>query len=118
MTKRKMYKEMRKILRYVENGGDPNFTTSQESDLWGECVKRGFLNACHDSGQDESGMWHIILLNHNITPAGIEWLYAPNADRKSTVAILVSVGALIVSILANLNQIIANLLAFWQFLGF
>lgn len=118
MTKRKMYREMRKILRYVEKGGDPNITTSQESDLWGECVKRNFLNVYPDSGQTEDGIWHIMLRNHNITPAGIEWLYAPNADRKSTIAIVISVGALLVSILANLDKIASNLIAFWQFLGF
>lgn len=118
MTKRKMYKEMRKILRYVERGGNPHITTVQESDLWGECFMRGFLNASSDSGQDESGMWHIILLNHNITPAGIEWLYAPNTDRKSTIALIVSLGALLVSVFANLDKIASNLIALSKFLGF
>lgn len=117
MTKRKMYKEMRKILRYVERGGDPHITTVQESDLWGECVRRGFLNAHSDSGPDESGMWHIILLNHNITPAGIEWLYAPNADRKSTIAILVSIAALIVSVLSNLQSILVGISLLWKLIG-
>lgn len=104
-------------MRYVENGGDPNFTTSQESDLWGECVKRGFLNAYPDSGQDESGMWHIFLINHNITPTGIEWLYAPNADRKSTIAILVSIAALLVSVLSNLQSILVGVSLLWELLG-
>lgn len=117
MTKRKMYKEMRKILRYVENGGDPDFTTSQESDFWGECVKRGFLNVSPDSGCDDNGIWHIELLNHNITPTGIEWLYAPNADRKSTVAILVSIAALIVSVLSNLQSILVGVSLLWELIG-
>lgn len=117
MTKRKMYKEMRKILKHVENGGDPDYTTSQESDPWGECVKRGFLNVSSDSGRDESGIWHIELLNHNITPNGIEWLYAPNADRKSTLAILVSVAALIVSVLSNLQSILASVSLLWKLIG-
>lgn len=105
MTKRKMYSEMRKILRYVESGGSPNFTTPQESDLWGECVVRGFLNADPCSGKDESGIWHITLLNHNITPAGLEWLYAPSANLKSTISILISIAALLVSVLANWDGI-------------
>lgn len=117
MTKRKMYREMRKILRYVEGGGDPHFTTSQESDLWGECVKRGFFNASTDSFKDESGMWHIDLINHNITPTGIEWLYAPNADRKSTIAILVSIAALIVSVLSNLQSILVGISLLWKLIG-
>lgn len=117
MTKRKMYKEMRKILRYVEGGGDPHFTTSQESDLWGECVKRGFLNVSDDSRPDESGMWCIQLINHNITPTGIEWLYAPNADRKSTIAILVSIAALIVSVLSNLQSILVGVSLLWELIG-
>ena len=118
MTKRKMYKEMRKILRYVESGGDPNYKTSQESDLWGECLKRGFLNVSADSFRDESGIWHIDLINHNITPSGIEWLYAPNADRKSTIAILVSIAALIVSVLSNLQSIFVGISLLWELIGF
>lgn len=113
-----MYREMRKILRYVESGGTPNFTTPQESDLWGECVVRGFLNADPDSGKDESGIWHIILLNHNITPAGIEWLYAPSTHLKSTVSILISIAALLVSVLANWNEITDGVYSILVLLGF
>lgn len=117
LTKRKMYKEMRKILRYVEAGGDPIIRNYEESDLWGECVKRGFLNAYPDSGQDEAGFWHIDLINHNITPAGIEWLYAPNATIKSNISIAVSILALLVSILANLDKIISGCGILVEFLG-
>ena len=35
LTKRKMYKKMRKILRYVEAGGEPNIKDSADSDIWG-----------------------------------------------------------------------------------
>lgn len=117
LTKRKMYKKMRKILRYVESGGDPDIQNSTDSDLWGECVIRGFLNASPDSGQDESGLWHIFLLNHNITPAGIEWLCAPNATIKSNISLAVSIAALLVSILANLEDIISSLNSLVEFLG-
>ena len=117
LTKRKMYKEMRKILRYVEAGGNPNFKTSAESDLWGECVTRGFLNVHHDSGVDEAGFWHIILLNHNITPAGIEWLYAPNATLKSNISLAISLAALMVSVLANFKDILSTCESILKFLG-
>lgn len=117
MTKRKMHKKMRKILRYVESGGDPVITNYEESDLWGECVTRGFLNAHPDSGPDESGFWHIFLINHNITPAGIEWLYAPNVTIKSNISIAVSIAALLVSILANLDEIISSCESFAAILG-
>lgn len=117
MTKRKMYRKMRKILRYVEAGGDPNTENSSDSDLWGECVLRGFLNASTDSGQDQNGKWHIFLLNHNITPAGIEWLYAPKANIKSNISIAVSAAALLVSVLANLNQIVSGWESLRRLLG-
>ncbi len=118
LTKRQMYKRMRKILRHVESGGDPDIKTSLDSDLWGECVRRGFLNASPDSGPDESGIWHIILLNHNITPAGIEWLHAPNTILKSNISLAVSVVALLVSILANLQKIIFGLVEIGKLFGF
>ena len=76
------------------------------------------MNAAADSFKDENGMWHIDLINHNITPTGIEWLYAPNADRKSTIAILVSVAALIVSVLSNLQSILAGISLLWELIGF
>ena len=117
MTKQKMYRKMRKILRYVERGGDPNIKNSSDSDLWGECVLRGFLNASPDSGRDESGIWHIYLLNHNITPAGIEWLYAPRANIKSNISIIVSIAAFLVSLLANLDGIVSGLESFGRLLG-
>ena len=117
LTKRKMYKKMRKILRYVEAGGEPNIKDSADSDIWGECVIRGFLNVHPDSGKDETGMWHIFLLNHNITPTGIEWLYAPNATIKSNISIAVSIAALLVSILANLDKIISSCVSLAEFLG-
>lgn len=117
LTKRKMYKKMRKILRYVESGGDPIIKNYDDSDLWGECVTRGFLNAHPDSGQDESGFWHIFLLNHNITPTGIEWLYAPNATIKSNISIAISIAALLVSVLANLDEIISGCQSIAEFLG-
>ena len=117
LTKRKMYKKMRKILRYVESGGDPIITNYEESDLWGECVTRGFLNAHPDSGQDEAGFWHIILINQNITPTGIEWLYAPNATIKSNISIAVSIAALLVSILSNLDKIISSCASLAEALG-
>lgn len=117
MTKRKMHRKMRKILRYVESGGDPEIHNFTDSDLWGECVKRGFLNAHPDSGQDEAGFWHIILINHNITPEGIEWLYAPNAAIKSTISLAVSISALLVSVLSNLSEIISACESILKFLG-
>lgn len=117
LTKRKMYKQMRKILRYVESGGDPNIQTSAESDLWGECVNRGFLNIEPGSGMDESGFWHVYLTNHNITPAGIEWLYAPNAELKSNISIAISIAALMVSVLSNFNEIVSACLSILRILG-
>lgn len=117
LTKRKMYKKMREILRYVENGGDPEIKDAADSDIWGECVTRGFLNAHPDSDRDESGIWHIFLLNHNITPTGIEWLYAPNVTIKSTISIAVSIAALLVSILANLDKIISSCASFAELLA-
>lgn len=118
MTKRRMYKEMRKILRYVESGGNPNIATTQESDLWGECCVRGFLSTSPDSGKDELGIWHVILLNHNITPAGIEWLYAPSANLKSTISVLISVAALLVSILSSWDEIADGIFSVLALLGF
>lgn len=112
LTKRKMHKKMRKILRYVESGGDPDIKNSSDSDLWGECVLRGFLNISPDSGRDESGIWHIFLLSHNITPAGIEWLYAPKANAKSNISIAVSIAALLVSVFANFSEIVSGLESF------
>lgn len=117
LTKRKMYRKMRKILRYVESGVDPDIKSSSDSDLWGECVLRGFLNASSDSGRDESGIWHIFLVNHNITPAGVEWLYAPKANIKSNISIAVSIAAFLVSVLANFNEIVSSWELFSKFFG-
>lgn len=117
LTKRKMHKKMRKILRYVESGGDPDIKNSSDSDLWGECVLRGFLNVSPDSGRDESGIWHVFLLNHNITPTGIEWLYAPKANIKSNISIAVSIAAFLVSVLANFSEIVSNWESFEKLLG-
>jgi hypothetical protein len=86
--------------------------STEECEVLSACIKRGYLVGKIEDDDGElrtlDGKMHPNLLNTTVTPAGCAFLRPKRTDAKATAAIMISIAALLVSILANLDRIAEN----------
>ncbi|WP_195278929.1 hypothetical protein [Clostridium sp. J1101437_171009_A5] len=90
----------------------PHQMNLEDAEILMDCVKLGYLHGRAENKGAElrtmDGKAHPVLLNTIITPKGLAFLRPKHTDIKATAAIVISILALLVSILSDLDRIIEN----------
>lgn len=86
----------------------PENPTRQDLEVLAECVTRGYLlqkGADQDFSRTMDGIPHLAVDMSVVPVKGLAFLHPDRTRLKSTVALWVSISALAVSLLSNLNAI-------------
>ena len=112
-SERTYYKEMRRMIRRVLKGEEPlpKDPTREDLEILTECVSRGYL--LNMDSRDEvlrtaDGRPHPIVDLSVVPVKGLAFLRPDRTQLKSTIAIWVSIAAMLISLFANLSAIIQN----------
>ncbi len=119
---------MRRMIRRVQSGElliDP--ANPETAEVLAECIRNGYLNGTIMAEDPETGRMvenrtadgkiHPRLYNTLVPKAGLAFLHSEKLNIRVNWALAVSFGAILVSMLANLDKIYYNLLHLLRFLG-
>ena len=110
-------KALRAMLRQVQGAASlseiqPHQMNREDSEILMECIKLGYLlGETEKNGVElrtKDGKAHPELHSTSLTPKGFAFLRPKRTDIKATVSLCISILALLVSILANLDKIAEN----------
>ena len=118
---------MRRMIRRVQAGElliDP--ANPEDAEVLAECIKNGYLNGSITvkdprTGEEreyrtKDGKIHPRLYNTIVPKAGLAFLNSEKMNSRVNWALAVSIGAIIVSLLANMDKIYHNIQSLMAFL--
>lgn len=117
-------REMRSMIRRVQTlpkgeSLNPFELSHEEAEILSDCIKNGYVIGTvtsfdKDTGREYElrtmdGKIHPELFNNVITPKGLAFLKPSKTDIKASIALIISILALLISFLSQLDRIIQNI---------
>lgn len=118
-SEKEYFAAMRNMIRKVRSGYVPAHDADHEElEVLAECIRQGYLlgktTYIDEHGREQElrtldGKMHPEITNHVIPPKGLAFLSPNKTERKSNIALGVSICAVVISLFAFIVTLLSNL---------